>query len=149
MEKINRRNRKNMEKPKNDKKSKRDQQKYPTKRISSHAMKQLERIGEGNWKHGLDKAINTYELLERDPSLILHKELEQFGNLVQAFLPENHFEHYVDSNLPALLRIFIKTGRIDPSILNKRAEKALDKFEEIKGANKKTDKETDDAKASV
>ena len=138
-----------MEKPKNDKKSKRDQQKYPTKRISGHAMEQLTRIGGGNWKQGLDKAINTYELLERDPSLILYKEIEQFGNLIQAFSSENHFEHYMDSNLPAMLRTFIKTGRIDPSILNKRAEKALDKFEETKVARKKTDEEVDNAKDSI
>lgn len=141
-----------MENPKNDKTTKKqDQQKnrkYPPKRIPDRIMEQLERIGNGNWRHGLDKVLNTYELIERDPSIILNKELEQFGNLIQVFSPENHFEHYMESNLPAMLRIFIKTGRIDPSILNKRAEKALDKFEENK-ETKKSSKGADNAKDLV
>jgi len=106
--------------------------KYPVKRIPEKTIRKLEFIGEGNWRHGLDKVLNIYDMVERDPAIILNKELEHFGNLFHTFLPENHYEHYLNSNLSALLRVFIKTGRLDVSILNSRIEKTLDNFEKSK-----------------
>lgn len=117
-----------MENIKSDKKNK----KYPPKRIPARHLKKLEKIGNGNWRDGLSEVLNIYELVTRDPKILLEKEISHFSNLVKAFASENHFEHYIDSNLPAVLVRFIRTGRVDDSILNKRFEKPIDKFEKKK-----------------
>ena len=116
-----------MKKIKFDKKNK----KYPPKRIPERHLKKLEKIGNGNWRDGLSEVLSIYELINRDPKILLEKEVAHFSNLVKAFASDNHYEHYTDSNLPAVLIRFIKTGRVDGSILNMRLEKTIDKFEKV------------------
>ena len=103
--------------------------KYPTKRIPEKHLKKLEKIGKGNWRDGLSEVLNIYELIMRDPRVLLEKEVVHFSNLVKAFASDNHFEHYVDSNLPAVLVRFVRTGQVDGSILNKRHEKPIEEFD--------------------
>lgn len=112
--------------------------KYPPKRIPTNILKKLERIGEGQgWRRGLDKCLTVYEMIERDPSILLQKELEHFTNMVQVFAPDNHFEHFNKSNMSAVLFKFIKTGHVDHNLLNNRPEKTIDSFEKNKGKDDK------------
>lgn len=111
--------------------------KYPTKRIPIRHLMKLEKIGNGNWRDGLSEVLNIYELIMRDPKILLEKEVSHFSSLVKAFASDNHFEHYVDSNLPAVLIRFIRTGRVDGSIMHTRLEKPIDEFEEKESKNAK------------
>ena len=95
-----------------------------------------ENITKNGFRAGLDELIAIHKLINRDPKILLQKELEHFGGLLQAFLPENHYEHYIESNLPAVINKLINKGIVDSSILNARIEKTLDRFSE-----KKDDKE--------
>jgi len=71
-------------------------------------------------------------MIQRDPSIILEKELDHFTGMIQAFANDNHFEHFNKSNLSAVLHKFIKTGRVDHTILNTRKETPIDKFHKDK-----------------
>ena len=102
--------------------------KYPPKRIPQNQLEKLAKIGDGNWRQGLTKVLNIWDETRRDPTRLLQNELEHFGDLVRAFASDNHYQHYIDSNLSAMLLKFIGTGRVDHTILNKRPEKTIDKF---------------------
>jgi len=105
--------------------------KYPPKRIPMDQLQKIEKIGGGNWRRGLTILIAEHERLERDPTVILGKELDYFGNLVKAHLTDNHYEHYIESGLPRFLRCFIKTGKVNKELLYPgRREKSFDKFKD-------------------
>jgi len=118
---------------KTDKKDK----KYPVKRIPERYLLKLKKIGDGNWRHGLDKVLDTYEIVIRDPRIILRKELENFGNIIKTFADENHYQHYIDSGMPVLLRGFVETGNVKPTVLfRKRQEKPIDEFQKKEEGDK-------------
>jgi len=103
------------------------------KRIPNNLLSKIEKRGDGKFRAGLYQMDTVCDMIERDPSILLVKELEHFGNLIHAFLPDNHHSHYVDSGLPVVLRRFIATGEIDIDFLKTvRNEKRLDEFEEGK-----------------
>lgn len=73
--------------------------------------------------------IEIYDLVNRDPSLILQRKLEEYVNTIMAFSNENHYQHFVDSGLPAVLNKFNRTGKIDINLfLTRRPEKSIDNF---------------------
>jgi len=103
-------------------------------RIPNHQKKVLEKLGDGNVRNGLTEVLGIHKLVTQQPELILNKDIETYMSHMELFCNENHFEHFVDSGLPALISKFNKTGRIDRNILlsmlNKRAEKPIDDFSE-------------------
>jgi len=112
-------------------------QKSINKRVPNRLLKKIEKRGEGKFRVGLYQMDTVCDMIERDPSILLVKELEHFGNLIHAFLPDNHHSHYVDSGLPVVLRRFIATGEVDIDFLKKvRNEKKLDEFEEVNDGSK-------------
>jgi len=112
-----------------------------TIRITSEQKNRLKTIGKGNHRHGLAEILGIYDLIRRDPSIILQKKLEEYTSCIQIFASENHYEHFVESGLPAVLHRFNKTGIVDKNLFTtKRQEKPIDDFE---------NKEADDAKDPV
>jgi len=104
-----------------------------TTRIPNNLFDKYQKIGEGNVRSGMEKTMNIYEFVEKDPSILLERELDHFSNLVKAFLPDNHYKHYVESRIPAFLVRFIRTGHIDINFLKKvREESSIEEFEEKK-----------------
>ena len=107
---------------------KQQKNKSESTRIPIYQKNYIKKIGNGNFRHGLAKLINTFEIVNRDPSILLLKELEHFSGMIKAFSPENHFDHYLKSNLPAVMRKFVMTGVVDGAILNGRVEKPIENF---------------------
>lgn len=100
-------------------------------RIPIKSLKKLEKVGKGNPRYGVERVLEIYELAEKDSVKLLENELDKFADLVKTFLPGNHFEHYIESDMPRFLMCFIRTGRVDPNILwSKRKEKPIDEFQE-------------------
>lgn len=106
-----------------------NQQKTKTQRIPIKLLNKITKIGSGDFRAGLHRMEEIYDLVNKDPSIILLRELDQFSNLIHAFSSENHYGHFVDSGMPVVLRKFIQTGRIDVDFLKHvREEKALETF---------------------
>jgi len=97
-------------------------------RVPLAQKKKIMEVGDGSFRQGLTKLLTTFEMINKDPSILLLKEFEHFSGMIKAFASENHYEHYLKSNLPALLRSFITSGRVDTNILNGRVEKPIDSF---------------------
>jgi len=97
-------------------------------RIPIKLLKKIEKRGNGDFRAGLFHMDTVCEVVENDPVIILQKGLENYGNLIKAFASENHYQHYLNSNLPAMLNKFNKTGLVDNRILNSRLEKPISKF---------------------
>jgi hypothetical protein len=109
---------------------------FPQKRIPLKYLKKLEKIGGGEWRRGLEKVINIFDIVERDPSIVLQKEFDFYTSLIKAVSSENHYEHFVDSGIPAVHFNFHKTGYVNSKYLKKRQEKPIDDFDK-KGDDKK------------
>jgi len=101
-------------------------------RITIEQKKRLVKIGNGNPRHAIVELFGIYDLINRDPSILLLKELEHFSDMIKAFASENHYEHYIKSNLAAVNRRFIIKGVVDGSILNTRFEKPISEFDKEK-----------------
>jgi len=108
-------------------------QKTVTIRITIDQKQKLNTLGKGNPRNGLAEIIGVHKLVTQQPSMILNKDLELYLSHMETFCPENHYIHFTESGLQALLRCFNNTGKIDRnillSILGKRAEKPIDEFE--------------------
>jgi len=113
-----------------NKKHQKNVEKSIPKRIPNKVLKKIEKRGNGDFRAGLYKMDSICDLVERDPSILLQKELEHFGGLIQAFASENHYEHYQKGNVASFLLKFIKTGRLDTNMINNRVEKPISSFEE-------------------
>jgi len=102
--------------------------KSETVRVPLNQKNKIKQIGDGNFRQGVSKLLGIYEMIQNDPTILLQKELDHFGNMVKAFANDNHYQHYLDSNMPAVLLKFVKTGRIDHKMINNRPEEKLDRF---------------------
>jgi len=107
-------------------------------RITKEHKKRLDSIGKGNHRHGLAELMGIYDLINRDPSILLLKEWDHFSDMIKAFTPDNHYDHYIKSNLSAVIRRFITSGNVDDSILNTRLEKPISEFDKEKDKNAKS-----------
>lgn len=114
---------------------KKDEKSIP-KRIPINLIRKIEKRGGGDFRAGLYHMDAKCDILDRDPSILMEKKLEEFVQTIQACASENHYEHYMQSNLSAVLFKFIKTGRVDTEILNTRIEKPLSKFEDDNNGTK-------------
>ena len=119
-----------MEKKKAPKKA----SKTVTIRITIDQKQKLNTLGKGNHRHGLAELIGVHKLVTQQPAMILNKDLELYLSHMETFCPGNHYAHFTESGLQALLRCFNNTGKIDRNILlailGKRAEKPIDQFKE-------------------
>ena len=110
-------------------------EKSPPKRIPKNLLEKIEKRGggKGRFREGLYKMDTICEMVEKDPSLVLQNKLEEYIGAINAFASENHYEHFIESGISAVLYRFNKTGRIDKNLLFlKRPEKSIDDFEEKK-----------------
>lgn len=92
-------------------------------------------FGKGDFRSGLSQLIGWHKMLFQDPKAVLFKDIEQLSNHAKELLPENHYEHFVETGVPALLVAWVKSGKVNPSFL-KSPNKAIDDF-----SNKKSGKE--------
>jgi len=96
-------------------------------RIQNSDMNYIKKIGDGDIKLGLNRIFSQHKSFMRDPKEIIKKDIVQLGEDAKQFLPENHYEHYVGCNLPALLMNWADTGRVDTRFL-KSPNKDLDSY---------------------
>jgi len=115
-----------MEKTKFNKNSK-----YPLCRIPKNQFDKLKEVGTGHWRQGLTKVLENYERFERDPKKLVLAEWDHFCTIFKACLSDNHYQHFDESELSAVMFRLIKTGNVDYSlVLNKRKETPLEMFKE-------------------
>lgn len=104
-------------------------------RIPTKLYQKIEKRGDGDFKTGLIKINSFCEHFELKPEQIIMDDVEQLMVHIQRYYPENHYNHF--HNFPAFMRVFIKRGIPDFSILSaKRPEKVIDKYLEESDADK-------------
>ena len=105
-------------------------------RIPIRLHSKISKRGGGNFQHGLVAVNSIVEHVEERPEQIIMEDVDNIMIHLQQYYPENHYNHF--HNFPAFMRIFLKRGIPDFSILSsKRPEKLIDKFmEEEKPAKK-------------
>ena len=115
-----------------------------TLRVTIDQKKKLDKLGHGNPRNGLVEVLGIHKLVTQQPALILNKDLDTYIAHMETFSNRNHYSHFVESDLPALLRCFNNTGKISRdillSILNKRVEKPIDEFEKKEEQEKKKER---------
>jgi len=104
-------------------------------RVNKIQIKKLEEIGRGDHKIGLAKVLNVYEAITQQPEEKLMKHIDNFMVDLRQYYGENHYEHFL--NFPAMVRLGLRQGYLDTSILKGRPEKSIDEFMEKKHVEKK------------
>lgn len=100
-------------------------------RIPTHQKNKLKEIGQGNPREGLTKALGVYDQLMANPEQILMKDVDVLMSDLRLYFSDNHYDHF--DNFPAVFRSFLKSGVPDFSIMkNKRSEKSLEEYEDVK-----------------
>lgn len=102
------------------------------KRIPRNEYFYIEKCGEGNFRSGLSQIIGQHKSLMRDPRQILLDDIATLSDHARTLLSENHYEHFVESRVPAFLVRWVQTGKVDASFL-KAPNKDLDSFTEEDG----------------
>lgn len=112
-------------------------QKIPSKviRVNKIQIIKLKEIGRGNHKVGLEKVLNVYEIITQQPEEKMMKHIDNFMVDLKQYYDENHYDHF--TNFPAMVRLGLKKGYLDPSILKSGPEKSIDKVMEEKHVKKK------------
>jgi len=111
---------------------KKNSQKFTKKsvpcRISKYALLELSRIGKGDWKRGLLKAIDAHDTINKEPEIKLMHDVDLLMTDLRSYYGDNHYEHF--DNFPTCFRQFLKQGHLNWSKINKRYEKkSIDEFE--------------------
>lgn len=97
-------------------------------RIPKHVLLELSKIGNGDWKQGLSKAIDAHNIINKEPEIKLMHDVELLMTDLSTYYSNNHYEHF--NNFPACFRQFLKQGHLNWSKINKRYEKKpIDEFE--------------------
>ena len=81
------------------------------------------RIGGGDWKKGMVRALIAYNCSLENDNVgmdVLMRDCERLMEHLRVFFPENHYAHF--SNFPAFLRFFLQTGKIKIDILQTKKE---------------------------
>ena len=101
------------------------------RRVPTEVDKYIEQYGQGDFKYGLRQIIDWHKRLVKQPEQVIFADIDQLATHVKELLPDNHYEHYLNSGLPQLLVAFAKSGRVNSRILTeKRPEKSIDNFSE-------------------
>jgi len=100
-------------------------------RIKNIHIKLLKEVGEGNQQKGIEKIIDIYKRLKKNPEGLCMKHISDFMDDVDRFYGANHLAHM--KNLPtALLMGLRRGGNCDFSIVGKRQDTSIDSFMETK-----------------
>lgn len=98
-------------------------------RIKNIHIKLLKEVGEGDQQKGIEKIIDVYKKLKKNPEELCMNNISNFMDDVDRFYGENHVSHM--KNLGAALRIGLKHGgNCDFSIVGKRLDQSIDKYVE-------------------
>ena len=79
---------------------------------------------------------NFNEIITQQPEEKLMKHIDNFMVDLKQYYGENHYEHFL--NFPAMVRLGLKKGYLDTSILKGRPEKSIDEFMEKKHVEKRS-----------
>ena len=100
------------------------------KRIPSSQIFLLDRIGDGNYRKGLDIALSKYFSTFVCPECGHKTELDEFNILMsdcnlmmyhlEKFYGSNHYKHFC--NFPAFFRKFLNTGQCDKKFFEEDKE---------------------------
>ena len=119
-----------------NKKSQQKPQKSVVRRIPIYVDRYISSQANGDFKSGLSQIVGWHKALMKDPKQVLMNDIESLVEHARELLPENHFEHFVNSQVPHLLVGWVKTGRVDPSLL-RAPNKSIDEFAKDKNEKKK------------
>lgn len=74
--------------------------------------------GNGSFSIGLIKTETICEQIEREPSEILMEDVSHLMDDLRRYYSDNHYGHF--DNFPAFIRMFLKHGNPDFSIMDKK-----------------------------
>ncbi|GAH00774.1 unnamed protein product, partial [marine sediment metagenome] len=90
-------------------------------------IKLLKEVGEGDQQKGLEKIINIYKTIKKNPEKICMNHISDFMDDVEKLYGENHIAHM--GNLPTAILIGLRHGgTCDFSIVKKHPDKSIDDF---------------------
>jgi len=102
------------------------------RRISKNEDQYILKCGSGDFKSGLCQIIGWHKRLVQDPKQILFADIDLLTTHAKELMSENHYEHFVECGVPALLVGWAKTGFVNPRFL-KAPNKALGDFDKSEG----------------
>lgn len=103
-------------------------------RISKNLFLELEKIGDGDWKHGLLRSIDAHKALNKNPEVKLMNDVDMLMSDLIVYYSNNHYDHF--SNFPACFRQFLRKGFQNWAKINKRYDKHIDEYKEKEDAKK-------------
>ena len=91
--------------------------------------KDLCKIGDGNWKKGMYESVEAWKIMHKNPEMKIMHDVDVLMSDLRLHYGDNHYNHF--DNFPAVMRLFLKNGIPDFSIMtSKRFEKSLKEFDE-------------------
>ena len=116
-----------MEREKTATQKTRSSEKSTPKRIPNQILSELKYIGKGDWKRGLIETLSIYKLFASKPENIIMKDVDSLMSHLKQYYDGNHFDHF--DNFPAVMRMFLKTGNPDFSIMtSKKVDKNIEEY---------------------
>ena len=101
-------------------------QKSVIRSIPIHIDKELQKLGDGDWKKGLVDAIKISKVIKEDPAPIIKHDLDVLLSDILHHYGGNHYGHM--TNLPSVILPGLKTGCFKWNIM-KQYNKSLKEFD--------------------
>lgn len=104
------------------------QRKTKVRAIPNNLDKDFANIGDGDWKQGMYVSVEAWKILHKNPEEKIMHDVDVLMTDLRLHYGDNHFDHF--DNFPAVMRLFLKSGYPDFSIMTgKRFEKPLKEFD--------------------
>jgi len=101
-------------------------------RIPKNEYRYILKHGSGDFKSGLCQIIGWHKRLVQDPKQVLFADIDLLTSHAKELMSENHYNHFVECGVSALLVGWAKTGYVNPKFL-KAPNKNLGDFDKSEG----------------